>query len=106
MLFSKGYTFVGWDVDFSNITGDLTVTALYEPDYLDASVFAYVEKLNGNQNKLTITVTEHYFDGSTKDITQSFMINNNAAAKYDVSPYTVYVNTKGNDQIRECYIMP
>jgi len=26
----EGYNFVGWDVDFSNITSDLTVTALYE----------------------------------------------------------------------------
>ncbi len=26
----EGYNFVGWDVDFSNITADLTVTALYE----------------------------------------------------------------------------
>ncbi len=25
-----GYTFIGWDVDFTNITGDLTVTAQYE----------------------------------------------------------------------------
>ena len=26
----EGYTFTGWDVDFSNVTGDLTVTAQYE----------------------------------------------------------------------------
>lgn len=26
----EGYTFIGWDEDFSNITADLTVTALYE----------------------------------------------------------------------------
>jgi len=25
-----GYTFIGWDVDFSNVTSDLTVTAQYE----------------------------------------------------------------------------
>ena len=25
-----GYTFIGWDVDFSNVTSDLIVTALYE----------------------------------------------------------------------------
>jgi hypothetical protein len=28
-----GYTFTGWDEDFSNITGDLTVTAQYEINY-------------------------------------------------------------------------
>ena len=26
----EGYTFTGWDAGFSNITGDLTVTALFE----------------------------------------------------------------------------
>ncbi len=26
----EGYTFIGWDVDFTNVTADLTVTALYE----------------------------------------------------------------------------
>ncbi|MBO6062242.1 MAG: InlB B-repeat-containing protein, partial [Clostridia bacterium] len=28
----EGYTFIGWDTDFANVTGDLTVTALYEQD--------------------------------------------------------------------------
>lgn len=26
----EGYTFIGWDTDFSNTTSDITVTALYE----------------------------------------------------------------------------
>jgi hypothetical protein len=26
----EGYTFIGWDADYSNVTGDLTVTAQYE----------------------------------------------------------------------------
>ena len=28
----EGYLFTGWDVDFSNISGELTVTATYAPD--------------------------------------------------------------------------
>ena len=48
-----GYTFTGWDKNFDNITGDLTVTALYEeivvppaPDILITSV----ETGNGQAN--------------------------------------------------------
>ena len=64
-----------------------------------------VEKLTGNQNNLTITVTEYYSNGMTNDITVTIKINNNAAGTYEVGVYKVYVDTKGNDQIRACYIV-
>jgi len=70
-------------------------------------VSAYVTKLNGNKNDLTITVSG-IFDFVTKDmseITKTFSINNNAAGTYAVGSYNVYVDTKGNDQIRACYIV-
>ncbi|MCL2134007.1 MAG: metallophosphoesterase [Candidatus Bathyarchaeota archaeon] len=66
---------------------------------------AFVTKLNGNKNDLTITVTELYSDATTKIIKETFSINNNAAGIYDVGSYKVYVDTKGNDQIRACYIV-
>ena len=66
---------------------------------------ASVKKQNGNKNDLTITVTETYSDGSTNKITETFSINNNAAGSYQVGTYIVYVDTKGNDQIRQCYIV-
>ena len=100
----EGYTFVGWDEDFSNINEDLTVTALYEPNLVDVIPSAYVTKLNGNKNDLTITVTELYYDGSSKAIVKTFNINNNEAGVYEVGTYKVYVDTKGNVQIRACYI--
>ena len=62
-------------------------------------------KLNCNQNDLTITVTEKYSDGSTNLIKATVRINNNAAGTYTVGGYKVYVDTKGNDQIRECRIV-
>ncbi|MCL1982881.1 MAG: hypothetical protein FWG53_07355 [Clostridiales bacterium] len=72
---------------------------------VSASPAASVEKLNGNQNRLTITVTEKLSDGKTNTITSTIMINNNAAATYSVGTYKVYVDTKGNTQIRECRIV-
>ena len=58
----------------------------------------------GDQNG-TVTITERYSDGTVKTITETFSINNNAADIYTVGTYRVFVDTKGNDQIRECRIM-
>lgn len=66
---------------------------------------AVVKKQQGNKNSLTITVTESFVDGSTHLITETFSIANNAAGTYTVGAYQVYVNTKGNTQIRECRIV-
>jgi len=71
--------------------------------------FAYVTKLNGNKNDLTITVPELYTDGTYLMTPNTISINNNAAATYKVATindtYKVYVDTKGNIQIRECYFV-
>jgi len=72
---------------------------------VSATPSAYVTKLNGNKNDLTVTVTETYSDGTMEAFTKTFSINNNAAGTYDVGGYMVYVDTKGNTQIRECYIV-
>jgi len=71
---------------------------------------AFVEKLNGNKNNLTITVTELVGKaGSDKQTevtyTATFSIDNNAAGTYVIGPYKVYVDTKGNNQIREIRII-
>lgn len=45
----EGYTFIGWDKDFSNVTSDLTVTALYK-EWTPANYnFLF---LNGTDNSL------------------------------------------------------
>ena len=72
---------------------------------LSAMPSASVNKLNGNQNDLTITITELYADGTTNLISITLRISNNAAGTYEVGNYSVYVDTKGNDQIRDCYIV-
>ena len=73
--------------------------------FLRAEAAAYVEKLNGNKNLLVITVTEYYSNKGPVKITKEFMIDNNSAGTYTVGEYKVYVNTKGNIQIRDIYII-
>jgi len=65
---------------------------------------AVVKKLNGSQNELTITVTEQYSDLSSKTVTATFNINNNSSGVYSVGAHKVYVGTKANTQISDCYL--
>ena len=74
-------------------------------ELLSVTPEAFVVKQNGNKNLLSITVTEYYSDKSSVVFTEEFQISNNAAGAYVVGPYKVYVDTKGNDQIRAIYIV-
>jgi len=67
---------------------------------VNAVAEASVAKLPGSKNELTITVRDVY-----DAYTATFLINNNAAGIYTVGEYDVYVDTKGNTQIRACYIV-
>jgi hypothetical protein len=67
-------------------------------------VNASVKQLNGNKNELTITIIEQ-LNGKQYPISTTFSISNNAADTYTVGSYKVYVDTKGNTQIRACYIV-
>jgi len=73
------------------------------------TVSASVEQLKGNKNNLTVSIFIIEYSDGLKDIVtneyaKTFSIDNNAADTYEVGGYKVYVNTKGNDQIRDCYI--
>ena len=76
-----------------------------EAELIEAIPSAYVEKLSGNKNRLFITVTELYSDGTENTAKWDGLIDNNAAGTYQAGEYQVYVETKGNDQIRACYIV-
>ena len=76
-----------------------------DAELVEAFSSAFVTKLNGNQNLLTISVTEVYEYDNTVVITETFMIRNNAEGVYQLGDYSVFVDTKGNDQIRACYIV-
>jgi len=114
--YREGYNFLGWYLgedlfDFNTaITAGITLSAMWEKIpaqdvvLVSATPSAYVTKLNGNQNDLTITIVEAYSNGVINTITVTLKINNNAAGTYAVGAYKVYVDTKGNDQIRDCHI--
>jgi len=76
-----------------------------DAELLEAVPTAFVTKLNGNQNMLTITVAEMYEYDNIVVITESFMIRNNAEGVYQVDDYKIFVDTKGNVQIRAIYIV-
>lgn len=109
---SLGFVFVGFDTHTYNANWNASEAAsyyVYTARY--ASVSAYVTKLNGNKNDLTITVIETYFNGTsfthqTSAIpSKTVAINNNAEGTYEVGGYNAFVNTKGNTQIRDCYLV-
>jgi len=71
------------------------------------TVSAFVKQLTGNTNDLTISISGVYGDYSA-----TFNIRNNAEGTYKLGNpdngeplFTVYVDTKGNTQIRECYVV-
>jgi hypothetical protein len=102
---SIGFT-VGSESNAANkASATMGAQNVYKRLLIDVVPVASVKKQNGNKNDLTITVTEKYEDGTKEVITKTFSIDNNAAANYVVGPYKVYVDTKGNDQIRACYVV-
>ena len=81
------------------------ITIPHPKTVVEAIPSAYVTQFPGNQNDLTITVKASYFDLTKEVLTKTFRINNNAAGTYAVGNIKVYVDTKGNTQIRACYIV-
>ena len=83
----------------------LTWQVKHLPTLVLSTPSAFVVKLTGKQNELNIKITEVYSDGSTKEVAWIGLIDNNAAGTYNICNYQVFVDTKGNDQIRDCRIV-
>jgi len=72
---------------------------------IDMKLNARVQQLNGNTNDLYITVTETYSCGYINVIDLGKInIRNNSEGIYDINYYKIFVDTKGNTQIRALYI--
>ena len=101
-----------WDHGHMNIQDTIGLWnyiawAIFDEDHtiIATDVSASIEKLSGNKNSLTIVVNDYLFNGEVVTYDLTVLISNNAAGTYTVGPYSVYVDTKGNDQIRACYII-
>jgi hypothetical protein len=58
-------------------------------DYAVPSVS--IEKLDGNNSNLTVTVKEYYYDDSTEVLSKTFTVGNNHAGIFKVGDHSVYV---------------
>ncbi|MFE6735644.1 M20/M25/M40 family metallo-hydrolase [Microbacterium sp. NPDC057650] len=72
---------------------------------IDAEPQASVKKQKGSTNELTVTVAETHVDGSTSRVSETFTIKNNSSGTYEVGDYKVFVDTKGNDKVKEVRIV-
>jgi len=74
-----------------------------------ATPSASVTQLNGNSNDLHVTITELLYSGEEVVTTQIFRVRNNASDTFEIvtqfATYHVFVNTQGNTQIREIFIV-
>ena len=116
MLYHKaGDTYeLNFSIDKCKYQSDIIALAIYHAARGDIELEGVVAKAsvlkqNGNKNLLTVTVTETWtnYEDITYEIiyAETISINNNAAGIYSVDDYAVYVDTKGNDQIRACYLV-
>lgn len=78
--------------------------AEFEAKVISATPEASVKVVPGASNLLTVKVTEVNYFGDEKELVEEFSIPNNASGFFQVGSYSVFVNTKGNDQIRQIYI--
>ena len=90
------------EIDGSNITMDLVLSPVsLFGRVTEVQYSAFVTRLNGNQNDLTITVVEYFENGQTNEIGKTFRIDNNSSGIFTVGNYEIFVNTQGNTRISE-----
>ena len=92
-----GYTFTGWDVDFSNVTSDLTVTAQYSVNsytityYVDGALYNTQTYAYGAAVTMLAEPTKEGYTFSGWDTTITTMPANNVTVNgtFSVNSYTI-----------------
>ena len=96
-----GYTFTGWDVDFSNVTSDLTVTAQYSVNsytityYVDGALYNTQTYAYGAAVTMLAEPTKEGYTFSGWDTTITTMPANDVAVNgtFTLIPVTTYTVT-------------
>ena len=111
-----GYMLVGWIdsegelFDFDTVlTGDITLTAVFEEIYITSAVVkSFNTNLqNKNNNNLEFVVTVTYSDGTAYDVSHAEKVNGgqkgNKTFTYD--DYTVYAAWNDNNKVTTCEVI-
>lgn len=86
----EGYTFEEWDVDFSNVTSDLTVTAVYKINYYKVS---FVAGANGTLSGETAADVPYGTDIADITFPQTVANNGYKFSSWDITSGTVKADT-------------
>ncbi len=101
-----GYTFVGWDVDFSNITTDLTVTAQYEQNGVNNYTVTFIDWdetvlstqiiAEGNDATAPVDPSRTGYDFTSWDVDFSNITSDlTVTAQYNLIDYSISYNLDG-----------
>jgi hypothetical protein len=100
LAITPGFTMID-DINGDEIEIDGVNSNEVEIDDVNSiEVEAVVTKIQGNTNLLKITVKDE-----NDTYIEEFRIQNNSCGEFAISGFTVYVETYGNDKIRQCYIV-
>lgn len=101
----RGFFLLGDGLKDAEFASPDAVYVTVDNAVVGAEPSAVVKKLKGSQNELTITVTQAHVDGTESVVRATFTIPKNASGTYTVGEHQVYVDTKGNTQVREIRIV-
>ena len=104
----EGYNFTGWDVDFSNVTSDLTVTAQYEEESEEPDLIEPVDGITPSEEPSEPS-SENLFpkfnsDSWTYEAEQEAYLENikeyDTDVSFETSYYSIYTTYGQLDMIK------